>query len=168
MFPVYLAHAKTLESGMAKYPIRRVVCKTFTVPAGYLDASQEKLFSGQLPTRLILGCVDNRAFNGDLERNPFNFQHFSLRTLSVYLDGQQIGIKPLTMDFANRQHVTSYMSLFNGIGKDNRDEGNDIGREEYPNGYALYDFDLSPDLTDSESFSLARQGTVRPSGTGRS
>ena len=53
------------------------------------------------------------------------------------------------------------MSLFNGIGKDNRDEGNDIDREEYPNGYALYAFDLSPDLTDSESFSLARQGTVR-------
>ena len=73
---VYLAHAKTLESGMAKYPIRRVVCKTFTVPAGYLDDSQEKLFSGQLPTRLILGCVDNRAFNGDLERNPFNFHTF--------------------------------------------------------------------------------------------
>ena len=53
------------------------------------------------------------------------------------------------------------MSLFNGIGEDNRDEGNDIDREEYSNGYALYAFDLSPDLTDSESFSLARQGTVR-------
>ena len=55
---VYLAHAKTLENGMAKYPIRRVVCKTFTVPAGHLVVSQEKLFSGQLPTRLILGCVE--------------------------------------------------------------------------------------------------------------
>ena len=26
---VFLAHAKTLENGTAKYPIRRVVCKTF-------------------------------------------------------------------------------------------------------------------------------------------
>jgi hypothetical protein len=158
---VYLAHAKTLESGMAKYPIRRVICKTFTIPAGYLDVSQEKLFSGQLPTRLILGCVDNRAFNGDLGRNPFNFQHFSLRAISVYLDGQQIGIKPIALDYGNGQYVTSYMSLFNGTGKDNRDEGNDIDRADFANGYALYAFDLSPDLTDSESFSLARQGTVR-------
>jgi len=158
---VYLAHAKTLESGMAKYPIRRVVCKTFTVPAGYLDVRQEKLFSGQLPTRLVLGCVDNRAFNGDLGMNPFNFRHFSLRALSVYLDGQQIGIKPIALDYANGQYVTSYMSLFNGTGKDNRDEGNDIDRQDFANGYALYAFDLSPDLTDSESFSLARQGTVR-------
>ena len=29
---IFLAHAKTLENGTAKYPIRRVVCKTFAVP----------------------------------------------------------------------------------------------------------------------------------------
>jgi len=113
---VYLAHAKTLESGMAKYPIRRVVCKTFTIPTGNLDVSQEKLFNGQLPSRLILGCIDNRAFNGDLSRNPFNFQHFQRRQLAVYLDGQQIGIKPIAMDYDRGQNVTSYMSLFNGTG----------------------------------------------------
>jgi hypothetical protein len=62
--PVYLAHAKTLETGTAKYPIRRVICKTFTIPAGYLDASNVKLFFGQLPIRLIVGLVDNRAYNG--------------------------------------------------------------------------------------------------------
>jgi hypothetical protein len=85
---VYLAHAKTLESGMAKYPIRRVICKTFTLPTGYLDVSHEKLFTGQLPTRLIIGCVDNKAFNEDVSENPFNFKHFSLDEIMVYLDGQ--------------------------------------------------------------------------------
>jgi hypothetical protein len=30
---VFLAHAKTLDSETAKYPIRRVICKSFTVPA---------------------------------------------------------------------------------------------------------------------------------------
>ena len=80
---VYLAHAKTLENEMAKHPVRRVICKTFTVPAGYLDISQEKLFSGQLPSRSVLGCVDNRAYNGSLERNPFNFQNYSLREVQL-------------------------------------------------------------------------------------
>lgn len=158
---VYLAHAKTLELGMAKYPIRRVVCKTFTIPTGYLDISQEKLFSGQLPSRLILALVDNRATNGDLTKNPFNFQHFSVREISVYLDGQQFGIKPLTVDFANSLYATSYMSLFNGTGTDNRNEGNDISRTDYGQGFALYAFDLTPDLSENESFNLTRQGTVR-------
>jgi len=123
-----------------------------------LDVCQEKLFNGQLPNRLILGCVDNRAFNGDFERNPFNFQHFLLRQLAVYLDGQQIGIKPIALDYANVQYVTSFMSLFNGTGKDNRDEGNDIDPQEYANGSTLYAFDLSPDLTDR----LSGNRTCRP------
>ena len=61
----FLAHAKTLEDGTAKYPIRRVVCKTFAVPQNYLDVTHEKLFFGQLPTRIVVGLVNNQAFNGD-------------------------------------------------------------------------------------------------------
>jgi len=71
----------------------------------------------------------------------------------------------MALDYANGQYATLFMRLFNGTGKDNRDEGNDIDRQEYANEYAngstLYAFDLSPDLTDSDNFSLARQGTVR-------
>ena len=51
---VFLAHAKALERANAKYPIRRVICKSFTVPAGFLDVSQEKLFSGQMPSRFVV------------------------------------------------------------------------------------------------------------------
>ena len=39
---VYLANAKVLNNGTVKYPIERVICKTFTVPAGYLTASITK------------------------------------------------------------------------------------------------------------------------------
>jgi len=67
---VFLAHAKALENSTAKYPIKRVVCEAFAIPQNYLDANYEKVFSGQLPTRIVVGLVDNRAFN------PFNFQHF--------------------------------------------------------------------------------------------
>ena len=158
---VYLAHAKALENGTAKYPIRRVICKTFTVPTGYLDVSNEKLFTGQLPIRLVIGCVDNRAFNGDLARNPFNFQTFSLTELSVYLDGQLHGIKPLRLDYGKGQYITAFASLFSGTGKDNRDEGNEIDRSDFTNGYTLYAFDLTPDQSEADHFNLSRQGTVR-------
>ena len=42
---IFLAHAKTLERGTAKYPIERVVCKSFVIPRHYLYVSYEKLFS---------------------------------------------------------------------------------------------------------------------------
>ena len=158
---VYLAHAKTLETGTAKYPIRRVICKSFTVPAGYLDASHEKLFSGQLPVRLIVGLVDNRAYNGDRERNPFNFHHFNLTEIAVYLDGQLHGLKPLKLNFNEGRYVAAYASLFAGTNKINRDEGNDISRSEYASGYALFAYDLTPDLAEDDHVNLTRQGTVR-------
>jgi hypothetical protein len=158
---VYLAHAKALENGMAKYPIKRVICKSFTVAAGTRDLKTESLFTGQLPTRLVIGCVDNRAYNGNYAFNPFNFQHYSATSISVYLDGQQHGLIPLALDYANRHYVNAYMNIFSGSGKENQDEGNDIERTEFDKGFTLYVYDLTPDLSESDSFNLTRSGNVR-------
>jgi hypothetical protein len=161
---VFLAHAKALENSNAKYPVRRVICKTFTVPRGNLDFTQENLFSGQLPTRLVIGCVDNDSFNGTYTKNPFNFKHYHLSQLKLYLDGQQQHhVKPLEPNYTNGQYIGAYMSLFSGTGKQQKDEGNDIDRSDYPGGFAnaIYAFDLRPDLAEEGHFNLAREGNVR-------
>jgi hypothetical protein len=159
---ISLAHAKALEIGTAKYPIRRVVCKTFTISAGLRDVSHEKLYSGQLPCRLVIGLVDNAGFNGAFERNPFNFDNFSLSEIGLYLDGQQgYNIRPLKLDYGNDQYIDAYMNLFTGSNKVNREEGNCIKRTDFPNGCALYVYDLTPDLAEGDHFNLLKQGTVR-------
>jgi hypothetical protein len=158
---VFVAHAKALEHGNAKYPIHRVVCKTFTVPQGNLDFSQENVFTGQLPTRIVIGCVDNDAFNGAWNKSPFNFKNYDLTQLKLYLDGQHQYIKPIEPDFANNQFVQAYLTLFEGSGKLGKDEGIDVSRSEYPAGFTLYAFDLTPDLAESDHLNLAKEGTVR-------
>ena len=159
---VFLAHAKALERGTAKYPLRRVVCKSFTIPQNYRDVNHEKLFSGQLPTRMVLGLVDTRAFNGDRARNPFDFQNFGLSEIAVYLDGQQQhGVRPIEPNFAGEQYIRAYNTVFSGTGKLGTDEGLFIDREDFGSGYALYAFDLSADLGEDDHFSLVRQGNVR-------
>jgi hypothetical protein len=60
---VFLAHSKALEISNAKYPVRRVVCKTFTIPAGSLDVVKEHLYTGVVPSRLVICFVDNDAYN---------------------------------------------------------------------------------------------------------
>ena len=65
----------------------------------------------------------------------------------------------LKPNFAKLQYIQAYMSLFSGTGKENRDECNDIAREDYPNGYALYAFDLSSDLAKEEHLNLAKRRT---------
>ena len=95
---VFLAHAKALERGTAKYPIHRVVCKSFTIPQNYLDVNHEKLFSGQLPTRLVIGLVDNKAFNGNREL-------------------KQHAVRPIEPNFVDGQYIRAYNTIFAGTGK---------------------------------------------------
>jgi len=159
---VFLAHAKALGRGTAKYPIRRVVCKSFAIPQNYLDVNHEKLFSGQLPTRIVIGLVNNQAFNGHREQNPFNFKNFNLQEIALYLDGQQQhAVRPIQPNIAEGQYIRAYNTIFAGTGKLGADEGIFIDREDYRNGYALYAFDLSSDLGEDDHFSLVRQGSVR-------
>jgi len=53
------------------------------------------------------------------------------------------------------------MSMFSALGKDNKDEGNDISRTDFAEGYGIYCFDLTADLSENESFNLTSHGTVR-------
>jgi len=122
----------------------------------------EKLFSDQLPTRIVIGLVDNRAFNGSRDRNPFNFSHYNVSVISLYLDGQQqYALKSLQPNFDEGLYVCTYNTLFAGTNKINRDEGNFITREDYKAGYALYAFDLTADLAESDHFNLVKEGSVR-------
>jgi len=158
---VFLAHSTTIEQGTAAYPIRRVVCKSFTIPRHYLDVSQEKLFSGQLPTHLMIGLVTNQAFSGRAESNPFNFQHFNLIEIALYLDGQQQhAIRSIQPDYEGRLYIRAYDSMFAGTEKLCKDDGLYINRDDYASGYALYSFDLSADLGVDNHFGLVRQGSV--------
>ena len=103
---IFLAHAKALEDANAKYPVRRVVCRSITVGNGLHDVSYEKLFSEQLPNRIIVGLVRNDAFSASKSHNPFNFEHYNVSEISVYADGQNVqNIKPLTMNFGGGQYV---------------------------------------------------------------
>lgn len=158
---VGLGHAQALQISNAKYPVKRVVVKSVTLPAGISDSSQEKLFHGQIPTRVVIGLVDNRAFNGSRTHNPFNFQHFDLSEIDLFVDGQQQGARPIKTNYADGHYMQGYWSLFTGTGKVNSDETNSILPDDYPGGYALYVYDLSPDLCQGDHFNLVRQGTLR-------
>jgi len=151
-----------LENGKAKYPIRRVACKTFIVPNGFRDISHKKLFSGQLPTRIVVGLV--------------TFVQRTLGTKSVQLSAFQchrnIVVSGRTAAGGYKTDGTElcsqslHSSLQHAVLRDRKDlhcrhEGIAIYRNDYANNYALYSFDLTADLGDEENFSLMRQGSVR-------
>lgn len=159
-----LSHARILAKTTAKYPLTRVEVKAISIHSGVHGESIDNIILGQLPRRIIMGFVNNKAFNGDRKMNPFNFQHYKINYLSLYVDGRQIPSKPLQPDFTkNSLYVDSYHTLFSGTGIHFLNEGNNITRMDYPNGYCLFAFDLTPDLSANSNthWNLIRHGSVR-------
>ena len=158
---VQLNHIKGLERMTAKYPVCRVETKVFSIPRGNMMANQENLFLGQLPKRLVIGMVENTAFNGHKDKNPYNFHHFDVDYLALNVDGKQVPAKPLTPNFTDDLCTRSYASLFTGTGFMGHDRGNQISLEEYSKGFTLFAFDLTPDLDEGGHFHLLKQGNLR-------
>lgn len=161
---ILLAHARALSKSTAKYPMTRVEVKAVSLHSGVHGDTLDNVILGQLPKRIIIGFVDNKAFNGDRKLNPFNFQNYKINYLSLYADGVQIPSKPLQPDFgARKQYVDAYHTIFSGTGIHFLNQGNCISRTAYPKGYCLFAFDLTPDLSANSNthWNLVKHGSVR-------
>ncbi|XP_057324647.1 uncharacterized protein F54H12.2-like [Microplitis mediator] len=159
-----LAHARALTKTTAKYPITRVEVKAVSIHTGVHGETIDNVILGQIPKRVILGFVNNKAFNGDKSLNPFNFQHFNINYLSLYVDGRQIPTKPLQPDFsAGGQYIDAYHTVFSGTGVHFLNDGNTIDHFDYPKGHCLFAFDLTADLSANSNshWNLIRHGSVR-------
>ena len=106
--------------------------------------------------------MDNDAYNGTIQKSPFNFKHNSINFITIYCDGVQIPSKPLQPDFANNRFIRSYMRLITQIGQYYRDTGNAISLEQFKNDCALFVFDLTPQQDAAKvGFELIKHGNIQ-------
>ena len=165
---------RMLKQTPALYPIRRVECKILTIPEGLPNIRQDNIFSGIIPKTFIVGLVDVDAYTGTYGKNPYNFAHFGVTNVSLTANGQEIPFKQLTLKYpadkdgkvdpASDDELDfdeAYNTLFSGTGKIYSNAGLDISREDYPGGYALYAFDLTPDMCkSSDYFNSVQRGSL--------
>ena len=71
---VLLAHAEALSKSTAKYPLTRVEVKVLTLTGGTNGQTLDNIILGQLPKRIIIGFVENKAYNENRFLNHFNFE----------------------------------------------------------------------------------------------
>jgi len=161
---VRIAHEKALMKNNAKYPIHRVLINTFSIPQGNMNMVKDNIFHGQVPRKLVIGLVDSDAYNGAFKKNAFNFKHHSLTSLGVFVNGEPMPGKAMETKFTQaggQQYINAYLSLFSGCAKLGQDKGNQISRADFSQGYSLFAFDLSPDLSEGGHLSLLRKGNLK-------
>ncbi|UYV68060.1 hypothetical protein LAZ67_5002936 [Cordylochernes scorpioides] len=156
---VVLAHNKTLENGVAKYPIRKVDVKTLTNPSGTHSTILPNLFLGPVPNRIVIGFVTNGAYSGDFTKNPFNYQNFNINYISLKIGQRVLPNRPLTPQFSEGEFYRSYVDLFSNMGRYLSSGELNITPEEFQNGLTLFAFDTTPDLCASDLHSSATQNS---------
>ena len=165
---------RMLKQTPALYPIRRVECKILTIPEQLPNIRQDNIFSGIIPKSFVFGLVHVDAYNGVYGKNPYNFAHFGVTSVSLTANGQEIPFKQLTLKYPkdSKGKVNpatddeldfdeAYNTLFSGTGKIYSNAGLDITRDDYPGGFALYAFDLTPDMCNSSDyFNTVQRGSL--------
>ena len=145
----------------AVYPIQRTVMKTFIIGQGQASFHCQNLFDGQLPKLIVLGLTRNNAYTGAYNQNPFNFQHANVNSIKLYDSSNTAIYAEMTPDFANKRYANEYTNLFKALGIFNKSESFDVTYKDFANGYALYAFNLAPDLHISGHSQLERNATIR-------
>ena len=145
---VVIAHNRALNSTNARYFITRKEVKSFIIQNGTIDCYLNNVENGVLPRKLFIGLVSNDAFNGNTLLNPFYFKNYGLRHIACYLDGTQYPHRPFTPDFANKKYMREYYGLFETMNQVKPLTTLDITREEFKEGFTIFGFNFTPDLSD--------------------
>lgn len=103
-----------LNSETVKYLLRRVEVKTFTIATGSQSRITDHQFQGQMPKRVLIGFVENAAFNEDATKNPFDFKHENIKKLEISINGETVTTRPFEPDFANDEYLRSYLFCIKG------------------------------------------------------
>ena len=160
---ISIAHELALKKGAAIYPVRHVECKTFIIPAGNPSLRKDNVYNGLVPKTFVFGMVDSAAFNGNYKKNPYNFKTYTTSFLGVTVNGEEVPFRPLQLSYAaaNPRYIEAYLTMFSGTGKLFYNAGNDISRDDFGNGYALYTADLTPDMCgSSDHFNVVQRGNL--------
>ena len=141
---VMSGHTLGLNTTSGKYPYQKSEVRTVTIPAGYLGETIENIYKGVIPSRLVVGMVDSRAYHGSFGRNPMKFDHFNLESMCLYVNGKPTPKKPFSIDVENNRYLDAMLSVYRATGKLWENIDLCIDRQTWKDGLSLIAFDLDP------------------------
>jgi hypothetical protein len=120
---------------------------TCTIPSGVSNYSNDSLFHGVVPRRILIAFVKTENYNGSYTTNPFNFEHFNIESLRLLKNGLEYPVKETITNFKSKPKtfMQAYHRMMMSLGVDYHDHVVSITPNEYANGYFFYSFLMSPD-----------------------
>ena len=83
---IVMSQNAALTRQPALYSYERKRLQTYSVASGSMFFRQDLVFQTKVPDKLMVALANSNAFNGDTSLNPFNFQNYDLREITVSID----------------------------------------------------------------------------------
>jgi len=156
-----LAIESNLLKTPARYPMKKIETRFFTHAAGSSNLSEQNLWSGVLPTRMVFGLVSSSAHDGKNRLSPFNFKHYNMQKIELRINGKPIPTADgIRIDMRHKLYAQAYATIFLGTGGF-YENNSPLSYEEYGEGNFLVMFDLTEDFNNEMThFHNANTGTI--------
>ena len=120
------------------------VLKTFAVPKGTRELSHHNLYlSDHLPDKVYAFIVEQGAYNGHREKNPYYFEYPSLSEVHLNVNGVNEPNPGYRMD--KEERYSAFLLFLANTGTEHHEtESVNISYKDYINGTFIAAFDRSP------------------------
>ena len=106
---IYRRH-EALESKNSKFffPFydRKII--SYSLATGETSSTSEILSANSIPTKVVVGLVDAKAFFGHAEKSPFVFKPYNLAEASLSLNGESLITKAIDFDLDSQNFLYAY------------------------------------------------------------
>ena len=100
---------RKVKEQWANYPVVRSEIRKFSFDGRTIKFMEDNVFVGRVPDWMIVGLLDSRGFNGDLEYYPFAFQKFGVIQIRQVIDSEEYPYPTLELNGANgRKDLLGY------------------------------------------------------------
>lgn len=157
---------ESVANGLSRVPIQYPVVKTdvrqFSVPRNASNADFPNIYSGEVPSKMVIGFVSQTAYNGSYTKNPFYFQNLNIIELGLYINDEAVSHRPYTTDFPNNSFFQPLFNLLKLTSENGKPQNLAIRPEDFKSGLSLFTFDVDPTVNASlKQWPMPKSGTVR-------
>jgi hypothetical protein len=151
------SYERLLSSRGFLYPTLNVVTRTKTVSKG--DQNVDWIpFNGPIPRRIYFFQISQKAFNNDLELNPFNFKPFKVDKVQVFKNGLSLPSAQGMHEIQESKYLKCYLQTFRAINSPNYN----ISYTDFMFGYMVIAVDITNDQSSGCGYDNPQaSGTLR-------
>ena len=127
-----------------QYPHRLGYVKTMSMNAGERTYKFQNVFNGMIPSKLVVGFVEEEAYSGHSSKNPLKFSNLDCEYAVAMVGSEALPAKGYELDFGSGDYADAVDNLHYIFSPDGLPVNIGVSREQFKEGVCLLSFDLDP------------------------